>query len=151
MDYVDYIDKEGNRYTVALSLDTKKYQAVVVIPKSRCRRLDAIARHKEASKVQEALDSYAQKHDWLPYPTVVCDSCAKASGKTWPDGHIATFYPGICGVCGIMSTVTEPRDWGHFNTTEELKALYQVALNGELYDENGRRKEASPVRKQETV
>jgi hypothetical protein len=59
------------------------------------------------------------------YPEVVCNDCAKAAGKVWPEGHIATFYPAVCGICGEKKTCTEPRDWDHF-TKEELEKARKI-------------------------
>jgi hypothetical protein len=59
------------------------------------------------------------------YPAVICEDCAIATGKTWPEGHIATFYEAICGVCFQTKVCTEPRDWGGFS--EEELALARKA------------------------
>lgn len=45
------------------------------------------------------------------YPGVICRTCALSNHGRWPEGHVATFYPGKCGWCGKETTVTEPRDW----------------------------------------
>ena len=64
------------------------------------------------------------------YPNVICNDCAKAAGNTWPEGHIAAFYPAICSVCGEEKTCTEPRDWKHFGgkALEILREIKTKAL-----------------------
>jgi len=46
-------------------------------------------------------------------PALVCGPCARKNGGHWPDGHLASVGTGICGWCGELKTVTEPRDWGY--------------------------------------
>jgi len=69
---------------------------------------------------------YAEKHSWMPYPEVICDDCAKSTGRTMPQGHCATFYDAECSVCGKLKQCTEPRDYGHFSIGQELKSLYRI-------------------------
>ena len=45
------------------------------------------------------------------YPGLICASCARKNGGHWPDGHLASVGPGVCGWCGEIGIVTEPRDW----------------------------------------
>lgn len=53
----------------------------------------------------------------LYYPAVVCGPCGEKYGNR-PVG-VATWYPGTCGVCGAITHVTEPRDFGHLKDTWE--------------------------------
>lgn len=46
-----------------------------------------------------------------PYPVSICGSCGVKHGRR--EAGIATFYAGVCGVCGKSCVVTEPRDYGH--------------------------------------
>ncbi len=48
-----------------------------------------------------------------PYPDWICQSCGEAHGRGMPEGHIATWHPDKCGVCGEFTEVTEPRDFKH--------------------------------------
>ena len=48
-----------------------------------------------------------------PYPAWICRPCGRKHGRGWPEGHVATFHIGTCGVCGIAAPVSEPRDFGH--------------------------------------
>jgi hypothetical protein len=50
-----------------------------------------------------------------PYPSTICRTCGINHGRRHTG--IATWYPGICGVCGSITHVTEPRDFGHLNTS----------------------------------
>jgi hypothetical protein len=40
-----------------------------------------------------------------------CHDCAIKAGGRMPTGHIATYHDGVCDVCGVLKTVTEPRDY----------------------------------------
>ena len=50
-----------------------------------------------------------------PYPTWICIVCAKNALTQEElkrlEGSVSTFHYGICGVCGEMRSVTEPRDY----------------------------------------
>lgn len=67
------------------------------------------------------------------YPKWVCNDCALLVGGKWPKGHVATFHPDTCEVCGQLRTVTEPRDWGHFEQyrVEEIRTKKGYYDNGE--------------------
>ena len=45
------------------------------------------------------------------YPAWVCAECGERYGRR-PCG-IATWHEDVCGVCGQVRAVTEPRDFGH--------------------------------------
>ena len=46
-------------------------------------------------------------------PSLVCTPCASERGARMPEGHIATYYTGVCGICKKLKDVTEPRDYGN--------------------------------------
>lgn len=52
------------------------------------------------------------------YPDWVCSDCGAKHGKR-PKGnpHGATYHNGQCGVCFEWKSVTEPRDFGHLNSS----------------------------------
>jgi hypothetical protein len=124
-----YVDQEGSRYLLVQDPFSMAYYVRRVHGRatSRCKEITG---SKDKEKVELRLSAYAKKHEWIPYPAAICSECAQALGKTWPEGHIATFYTVTCDVCGETVTCTEPRDWGHFNTVEEFQALYQRAKGG---------------------
>ena len=46
-------------------------------------------------------------------PDWVCFRCADDLGATMPKGHVATWHPDTCGICGKENvSCTEPRDFG---------------------------------------
>lgn len=45
-------------------------------------------------------------------PTWVCGECAEERGASVPEGHCYTVHAGVCGICNMERTVTEPRDYG---------------------------------------
>ena len=47
------------------------------------------------------------------YPSWVCSECGRRFGNRPAQGMIATWHPGICGICNEEKSVTEPRDFGH--------------------------------------
>jgi rubrerythrin len=47
------------------------------------------------------------------YPAWICRPCGEAHGRGMPEGHVATWHEDICGVCGKLTSVTEPRDYRH--------------------------------------
>jgi len=61
-----------------------------------------------------------------PYPAWVCIKCAKKAMQeaniTLPEGSLATFHTGTCGVCGKRTAVTKPRGyrWPPFKGFENL-------------------------------
>lgn len=125
-----YIDKDGIRYEIRWL--RHKLTAVLMSHSSVVwTKFDKVKGSAKREVVEQRLKAYAEKHNWLAYPEVICAECAKAAGAVWPEGHIATFYRATCGICGKMEHVTESRDWGHFTTVEKLKALYRLAKGGE--------------------
>lgn len=128
MNGIMFVDECGRLYEVCWNC--RGLMQVTVTDATTRTKFAAITGSKTAEVVQQRLNAYALKHGFVAYPDVVCTDCAMRTGKTWPEGHVATFYPGICGICGIMSIVTQPRDWGHWRTAEELNALHRVAHEG---------------------
>lgn len=47
------------------------------------------------------------------YPVWICHDCALANGGNTRPGHCSTIHEDICGWCGKMKMVTEPRDYGY--------------------------------------
>ena len=49
----------------------------------------------------------------------LCADCAVKERATWPKGHVATFHPGKCHVCGEQKSLCCVTDWnwpkGHKN------------------------------------
>jgi hypothetical protein len=45
------------------------------------------------------------------YPKWICGTCGETYG-THAVG-VATWHEGTCGICGRVTGVTEPRDYGH--------------------------------------
>ena len=41
----------------------------------------------------------------------ICDDCARGNGAIWPEGHLATFWPGTCSVCGEEKSCCAVSDW----------------------------------------
>lgn len=135
----DFVTQEGHRCTLTQDSHRVYYvfqiMGVEVTPIPGTKHSVSVwigTRRKEITGSKDPLIAgdrfvaHANKHNWMPYPEVICDSCVRATGKTWPKGHVATFYDAECSICGIISTVTESRDWGHFRIGQELKSLYQI-------------------------
>ena len=130
---MEYIDENGNRYGLGFHA-----AYVYAVYQNGFDRVKTITGSRKREVAQARLDTHALKHNWLPYPSVICSDCAHKAGKVWPEdgrsGFIATFYPANCDICGIMTAVTEARDYGHFRTIAELKALYHIARSGDVGD-----------------
>ena len=129
MNGIIYIDEKGSRYELSLEPGYKVWFVLKVHDWSAAR-FKEIPGSKNRDKVEARLNKWALRHSWVVYPDVLCGDCAKRIGKTWPTGHIATFYTSECNVCGIIKVVTACRDWGHLKTIEELKALHRVVHEG---------------------
>ncbi len=56
------------------------------------------------------------------YPAWVCGECAEEAGGRMPEGHLATFHHGRCGVCEKKAAVTELRDF-RYPALERLNAV----------------------------
>lgn len=41
----------------------------------------------------------------------ICTECAKAKGWTWPEGHLASEWEGICSVCHEQRGCCSSSDW----------------------------------------
>lgn len=54
----------------------------------------------------------------------ICSDCAKAHGAIWPKGHYATWWVGICDVCGKQPPnghgVCAVTDWKWDDKSEEV-------------------------------
>lgn len=46
------------------------------------------------------------------YPGSICNKCGHKYGK-WTEGHVATFWDGVCGWCLKNRTCAAPSDY-HF-------------------------------------
>ena len=55
------------------------------------------------------------------YPSWVCAECAQKAGGRFPEGYQATWCEEKCGVCGEVKSVTDPRNFGYPDFTEEKK------------------------------
>ncbi len=61
-------------------------------------------------------DRYRANYDEIfspAYPAWICRPCGEAHGRGMPEGHISTWHEDPCGVCGKVTSVSEPRDFGH--------------------------------------
>jgi hypothetical protein len=47
-------------------------------------------------------------------PEWICKDCATIRGGKMPDNHIASWHTAPCGMCGVVTFVTDPRDFGLF-------------------------------------
>jgi hypothetical protein len=54
------------------------------------------------------------------YPTWICTSCGEEYGNKCCG--VATWHVGVCDICGIETSVTEPRDFGHLKTKNGVKS-----------------------------
>jgi hypothetical protein len=123
-----YIDEYGNRYTIAREGGYGWF--VLQTYDTAQSRFKGVVGSKDFGKITDRLNKYACDNGWIHYPDVICSTCAQASGKIWPEGHLATFYAAPCDICKEVVTVTQPRDWGHWKSAAELKALYRIAKGG---------------------
>ncbi len=41
----------------------------------------------------------------------LCNQCACQVGGEWPEGHVATFHPNTCEICGTKQSVCHSRAW----------------------------------------
>ena len=125
-----FIDENGNRYELALEPGYNIWYVCRYGANGSRSRFGAVPGSKDRDKAAARLNKYALQTGLVIYPDVICNDCAERAGKRMAEGHVACFYPGICGVCGILKVVTQPRDYGHFSTVENLKALYRVVHEG---------------------
>ncbi len=61
-------------------------------------------------------DRYRRNYEDIfspPYPAWICRPCGGAQGRGMPQGHISTWHEDTCGICGKVTSVSEPRDFGH--------------------------------------
>jgi len=57
------------------------------------------------------------------YPEWICNKCA-TSIKGHRKPVCSTIHEDVCGVCGLITMVTEPRDYGYpIITTKDIKRL----------------------------
>lgn len=61
------------------------------------------------------------KSKTLKYPQRICSQCAAKYCRRSTCG-LATWHDDTCGICGNVTNVTEPRDFGHL-TNEGIKML----------------------------
>lgn len=47
------------------------------------------------------------------YPSWICHTCGMKYGRNPMSERISTFHQGECELCGVIDSVTEPRDYGH--------------------------------------
>ena len=123
---MSYIDENGNRYELSLEPGYKVWFVLKVHDWSAAR-FKEIPGSKNRDKAEHRLNKWALRHNWVVYPSVLCMDCATLIGKTWPTGHIATWYPAICDACGELVTCTEIRDYNHLKTVAELIAFHRIA------------------------
>jgi hypothetical protein len=123
---MSYIDENGNRYELSLEPGYKVWFVLKVHDWSAAR-FKEIPGSKNRDKAEHRLNKWALRHNWAVYPSVLCMGCATLIGKTWPTGHIATWYPAICDACGELVTCTEIRDYNHLKTVAELIAFHRIA------------------------
>lgn len=65
------------------------------------------------------------------YPDWVCASCGSKYGRRTSDRElISCWHTGICGVCGIEASVTEPRDFGHLRAGWEFHSANVKLTDG---------------------
>jgi rubrerythrin len=63
---------------------------------------------------EDSLSDILEKvREQLPYPAWICRPCGEAHGRGMPAGHASTWHEDPCGVCGKVTSVSEPRDFGH--------------------------------------
>lgn len=74
-------------------------------------------------------------HDY--YPAWVCSSCGAKYGRR--RCGTACWHVGVCGICGIETSVTEPRDFGHLQTGWREMKLYHATTQkkAKLYRQSG--------------
>lgn len=62
-------------------------------------------------------DRYRANYDAIflrsVYPAWICRPCGEAHGRGMPAGHASTWHEDTCGICGKVTAVSEPRDFGH--------------------------------------
>jgi len=61
-------------------------------------------------------DRYRRNYEAIftpPYPAWICRPCGEAHGRGMPKGHVSTWHEDSCGVCGKVTSVSEPRDFRH--------------------------------------
>ncbi len=65
----------------------------------------------------------------MDYPMWICADCGEKYGNR-PFG-VSTWHEDVCGVCGLVVAVTEPRDCGH------LKDEWRVMLERDIASSAG--------------
>lgn len=50
------------------------------------------------------------KKEKFPYHEI-CSKCAEKKGGTWPEGHCATCWMGVCPYCGKEAGLCALGDW----------------------------------------
>ena len=65
------------------------------------------------AKEDSLSDILTKVREQFPYPEWICRPCGEAHGRGMPAGHVSTWHEDPCGICGKVTSVTEPRDFGH--------------------------------------
>lgn len=55
------------------------------------------------------------------YPDWACVPCGKKHGARMRQESPSTFHYGKCDICGENTSVTQPRDYGHFPKWFQMK------------------------------
>jgi hypothetical protein len=76
---------------------------------------DRYRRNYEAIFLKEdsLSDILTKVREQFPYPAWICRPCGEAHGRGMPKGHVSTWHEDTCGICGRVTSVSEPRDFGH--------------------------------------
>lgn len=59
------------------------------------------------------------------YPSYICADCGEkhCNGLSKLITYASTFHEGVCDMCGKISSLTQPRDYGHL--TQQAIKMYQ--------------------------
>ena len=61
-------------------------------------------------------DRYRRNYEAIftpAYPDWICAPCGHTHGRFPHQYRVSTYHTDTCGVCGEVTSVTEPRDFGH--------------------------------------
>ena len=65
------------------------------------------------AKEDSLSDILTKVREQFPYPDWICRPCGQAHGRGMSASHVSTWHEDLCGVCGKVTLVSEPRDFGH--------------------------------------